>query len=105
MDNETDKCLREALTLLNKDLEKELQQLKASPSIEYINPEKYEQAKKLFLTVLKKIPNHKAALDGLAVCEIMLPPYYPIQYMIDPNMPLNIMLDETQASSEIKTPW
>ncbi len=73
--------LQQATNLLHKDVESEVESMNSSPYLSTPYPEKYEQAKVLFEEVLKLDPNNWEAREGLLICDEMLSPYYPVQYM------------------------
>jgi len=86
MDEEKNKgieaLLNEAESLLYKDIKKELEKLEKEVYPPIVNPEKYEKAKKIFEEVLSEDSENKKAKEGLKVCNDMLEPYVPVQYLM-----------------------
>jgi tetratricopeptide (TPR) repeat protein len=88
-DREIERLLQEAEALLRKDMEKEVEALKKDFNAR-IDLDKYERAKAKFERVLELDPKEQRALDGLSVCEEMLFPYTPVQYMVPAMNVVNV---------------
>lgn len=112
---ELDALLDEAEALLNKDIDKDIDELQKRSHNPRINYDKYEKAKVLFEKALEIDPGDPRANDGMNACMQMLQPYYPVQYMapIDDNLKVDLtpVVDAgsrdqaTVGEREKKKPW
>lgn len=92
--------LESAEALLMQHIDEEVQMLEQDPFVSLVNHEKYMKAKELFEKVLVLDPENKRAIEGHQICEEMLQPYRPVQYLVSPPI-----ADELREPVKGMKPW
>lgn len=74
--------LDKAQALLMENIEEEVLKIESDADFFPEKPGKYEKALALFYKILAVDPQNQDALKGKDICEEMLQPYHPVQYMV-----------------------